>query len=60
MALASELTHRRESPDLGRWQAAIQLSAARAALSITGDLDAALRGVRAVTSRPGASAPASG
>jgi tetratricopeptide (TPR) repeat protein len=56
-ALASELAHRPALPDLARWLAAIELSAARAALVVTGDLDAAVRSVRAETARPGGLAP---
>jgi tetratricopeptide (TPR) repeat protein len=56
-ALASELDHRPDEPDLGRWLAAIELSAARAALALTGDLEAAVRRVRAEPPRPGGLAP---
>jgi hypothetical protein len=56
-ALANELSHRPEDPDPGRWLAAVDLSAARAALAITGDLEAALRNVSAETSRPGGLGP---
>jgi tetratricopeptide (TPR) repeat protein len=57
VALASELTHRPQPPDLGRWLAAIELSAARAALAVTGDLDAAVRTLHTETTRPGGLGP---
>jgi tetratricopeptide (TPR) repeat protein len=56
-ALASELDHRPDPPDLRRWLAAIELSAARAALVLTGDLAAAVRRVSADRARPGGLAP---
>jgi tetratricopeptide (TPR) repeat protein len=56
-ALASELAHRPQLPDLARWLAAIELSAARAALVVTGDLDAAVRSLRAETATAGGLAP---
>ena len=51
-ALASELGHRADPPDLERWLAAVELSAARAALALTGDLDAALRSASAQAAGP--------
>jgi hypothetical protein len=56
-ALGSELAHRPEPPDVGRWLAAVELSAARAALAVTGDLEAALRRVSGETTRPGGLGP---
>jgi hypothetical protein len=56
-ALASELAHRPQPPELDRWQAGVELSAARAALSITGDLEAALRCLRADGTRPAGLGP---
>lgn len=56
-ALASDLSHRPAPPDLGRWLAGLELSAARAALAVTGDLDAAVRGVSAEPSSAGGLAP---
>jgi tetratricopeptide (TPR) repeat protein len=56
-ALASELAHRSDPPDLARWLAGVELGAARAALTITGDLNAAVSRVSAEESRPGSLAP---
>ena len=56
-ALASELSHRSQPPDLGRWMAAVELSAARAALALTGDLAAAVRRLSAEARRPGGLPP---
>jgi tetratricopeptide (TPR) repeat protein len=57
VALASELTHRRQQPDLARWLAGVELSAARAALTLTGDLEAAVRRVSAEPAQPGGLGP---
>jgi hypothetical protein len=56
-ALASELAHRAQPPDIERWLAGVELSAARAALALTGDLEAAVRGAGAETFRPAGLGP---